>query len=384
MTVAPTSDCRLDSNLKPQAQAGKAEPLVSIVIDNFNYARFVGAAIDSALAQSYRSVEVIVVDDGSTDDSRDVISSYGNRVSAVFKPNGGHASAFNAGFVASRGEIVIFLDADDLLLPDAVAETVQIWRPGVSKVQWVLASVDANLCRLGTTVPYAADAMPSGDLRQSVIEFARYLTPPTSGNAFARALLEQLMPLSETFWHQSAEMPLWLLAPFFGEILSISKVLGLYRVHGQNHGAMTELDYRKLRVKLIFDWQRAFTLQKFLDDQGIETDGQWLRSDCGHWKYRLASLCLDHERHMFLDDRRAFLVRRGLEAAWRDSRHGWKSKIFHTIWFPAMAAAPHAMAQRLARYSFLPRTRRTPPSAISNPQTQELLDRSLFPPRRVR
>ena len=72
-------------------------PLVSIVIDNFNYARFVGAAIDSALAQSYAPVEVVVVDDGSTDHSREVISSYADRVSAIFKPNGGHASAFNAG-----------------------------------------------------------------------------------------------------------------------------------------------------------------------------------------------------------------------------------------------------------------------------------------------
>src|SRR6202167_4054060 len=104
--------------MKP-ALAGNLDPLVSIIIDNFNYARFIRAAIDSALAQSYAQVEVIVVDDGSTDNSRDVISSYGNRVSAVFKPNGGHASAFNAGFRASRGSIVMFLDAYQALLPTA-------------------------------------------------------------------------------------------------------------------------------------------------------------------------------------------------------------------------------------------------------------------------
>ena len=183
-------------------------PLVSIVINNFNYAHFVGAAIDSALAQSYSPVEVIVVDDGSTDNSREVISSYGNRLLAIFKPNGGHASAFNSGFGASHGEIVIFLDADDVLLPEAVTETVHIWTPGVSKVQWVLTSVDANLSPLGTTVPYAPYAMPSGDWQRYRAGPLR--TPPTSGNAFARELLEQLMPLSETYWHQSAEMPLWL------------------------------------------------------------------------------------------------------------------------------------------------------------------------------
>ncbi len=352
------------------------QPLVSIVINNFNYARFVGAAIDSALAQSYAPVEVLAVDDGSTDNSREVISSYGDSVSAIFKPNGGQASALNAGFDASRGEIVIFLDADDLLLPEAVAETVQIWRPGVSKVQWVLAHVDANLSPHGTTIPYTPAAMPSGDLRQSVIEFARYVTPPMSGNAFARALLEQVMPLSETFWHYSADLPLCLLAPFFGEIRSIPKVLGLYRVHGQNYGAMDELDCRKLRVKLIYDWQRAFTLQAILNDRGIKAAGQWLRSDCGHWKYRLASLCLYPEHHMILDDGRAFLVWRGLEATWRDSYYSWKSKILHTIWFPAMATAPHALAQRMAWRALLPKTRRTPmPPTTPNPQMKKLHDR---------
>src|SRR5208282_6401633 len=97
------------------------------------------AASDGALTQSYAPVEVIVVDDGSTDTSRDVISSYGDRVSAIFKPNGGHASAFNAGFRASRGSIVMFLDADDVLLPNAVEEVVRAWHAGTAKAQFVLA-----------------------------------------------------------------------------------------------------------------------------------------------------------------------------------------------------------------------------------------------------
>ena len=120
------------------------EPLVSIIIDNFNYARFVSSAIDSALAQSYAPVEVIVVDDGSTDNSRDVIATYGDRISTIFKLNGGHASAFNAGFRASHGSIVMFLDADDLLLPNAVEEVVREWHPGVAKAQFVLAHIDAD------------------------------------------------------------------------------------------------------------------------------------------------------------------------------------------------------------------------------------------------
>jgi glycosyltransferase involved in cell wall biosynthesis len=357
--------------MKAAEKRSDGQPVVSIVINNFNYARFLSQAIDSALAQSYPLVEVIVVDDGSTDNSREVIAGYAGRVRAVIKPNGGHASAFNAGFAASRGEILIFLDSDDILLPEAVAETVRIWEPGLSKVQWVLAHVDANFSPLGTTLPYVPKSMPSGDLRQRVIEHARYVTPPTSGNAFARVFLEQLMPLSENFWHQGAEIPLCFLAPFFGEILSNPKVLSLYRVHGQNHGAMEDLDCRKLRVKLVFDWQWAFILQGFLNDRGIKNAGQWLSSDSGHWKYRLASLCLDPEHHMIIDDSRAFLVRRGLVATWRDSLHGWKSKLFHLVWFPAMAAAPRALAQRMAERTFMPKTRnRSMRPATAQSQTE--------------
>jgi glycosyltransferase involved in cell wall biosynthesis len=72
------------------------EPLVSVIVNNYNYARFLPDAIDSALRQTYGHVEVIVVDDGSTDESRVVIASYGNRIRAVLKRNGGQGSAFNA------------------------------------------------------------------------------------------------------------------------------------------------------------------------------------------------------------------------------------------------------------------------------------------------
>ena len=94
-------------------------PLFSIIINNYNYARFLGTAIESCLAQDQASVETIVVDDGSTDDARAVIERFGDRVRPLFKTNGGQASAFNAGFAVSRGKYVLFLDADDSLRADA-------------------------------------------------------------------------------------------------------------------------------------------------------------------------------------------------------------------------------------------------------------------------
>jgi glycosyltransferase involved in cell wall biosynthesis len=91
-------------------------PLVSIIINNYNYDRYVRMAIESALHQSWQNVEVIVVDDGSTDKSREIIQKYEHKARIILKENGGQGSAFNAGFAESKGEIILFLDADDMLL----------------------------------------------------------------------------------------------------------------------------------------------------------------------------------------------------------------------------------------------------------------------------
>jgi glycosyltransferase involved in cell wall biosynthesis len=102
-------------------------PLASILINNYNYGRFLGQAIDSALSQDYLSKEILVVDDGSTDNSREIIFSYGDRIIPIFKENGGQASAFNAGVAASRGDILCFLDADDFFYPEKITHVVDVF-----------------------------------------------------------------------------------------------------------------------------------------------------------------------------------------------------------------------------------------------------------------
>ncbi|HEV7683233.1 MAG TPA: glycosyltransferase [Pyrinomonadaceae bacterium] len=93
--------------------------LVSVIIPTYNYGHFIAEAIESVLAQSYRNFEIIVIDDGSTDSTKDVVSSF-PEVRYLPQANQGIAPARNAGLLASRGEFLVFLDADDRLLPDAL------------------------------------------------------------------------------------------------------------------------------------------------------------------------------------------------------------------------------------------------------------------------
>ena len=118
-------------------------PLASIIINNFNYARYLGEAVDSALNQTYPNVEVIVVDDGSTDNSREVVESYGDRIRSVFKSNGGQPSAINAGFQVSRGELIANLDSDDLYDRTAIERVVNTWSSNAVKAHFPLRVIDS-------------------------------------------------------------------------------------------------------------------------------------------------------------------------------------------------------------------------------------------------
>ena len=100
--------------------------LVSIIIPCFNSAEWISEAIESALNQTWSSVEVVVIDDGSTDNSTEIIKKFGDSISWETQPNGGGALARNRGIELATGEWVQFLDADDLLLPDAVEHKLKL------------------------------------------------------------------------------------------------------------------------------------------------------------------------------------------------------------------------------------------------------------------
>ncbi len=131
-------------------------PVVSCIVPAFNCARFLGEALDSIYAQTYRPIEVIVVDDGSTDDSADVAARYGQRLILVRQENGGPGAARNAGFRRAKGELIACLDADDHWHPRRIEAGVEALRrePGIdgcfvrgvnfwdddSRAQWALVA----------------------------------------------------------------------------------------------------------------------------------------------------------------------------------------------------------------------------------------------------
>jgi glycosyltransferase involved in cell wall biosynthesis len=255
-------------------------PLASVITNNFNYAIYLADAIESALAQTYPETEVVVVDDGSTDESRQVIARYGDRVTPILKENGGQTSAFNAGFAASRGEIVCFLDSDDLLLPAAIEAAVRVLHDRqVAKVHWPLWIIDAAGRRTGQLEP--ARPLDRGDLRELAIRQgpAVYTSAPTTGNAFARSFLEHVFPLPEAQHRQSPAGYLKALAPIFGIIEVLPEPLGCYRIHGSS--MFQSLNRREKAAFLLelFD-ARAMLLNHHLRRAGIEVDLEtWRESD---------------------------------------------------------------------------------------------------------
>jgi hypothetical protein len=228
----------------------------------------------------------------------------------------------------------------------------------VAKVQFVLAHIDAQGRTLGTTVPYLPAQMPGGDIRGSILEAGGYIGVPTSGNAFARTVLERLLPIPESQWRQAADTSLEIIAPFLGDVVSITKTLGCYRIHDANHGMLSdELDSRKLRVKIIIDLQREWALSEFASRSEFTIPRNWAARDPAHLKYRLASLRIDPAHHPISDDRPAQLMLLGLRSTWRNPAYNFRSRIFHTFWFPLAALLPQAAALKVIRFGLLRRRR---------------------------
>jgi Glycosyl transferase family 2 len=219
--------------------------LATVLITNFNFARWLPAAIDSALAQTLPNVEVVVVDDGSTDGSRDVLRRYRSAITAVLKDNEGQAAAVNDGFAVSHGDVVCLLDSDDIFAAHKVERVVQAMRPQVSLIYHPLQSRDAEERPLGR--PYPRSVL-NGDISREVQRAGGFWPHAlTSGLSFPREFLARVLPIPDLpasrfpQAHVKGSIPFLFpdsylagLAPFHGRVAGIAEPLGTQRLHGAN------------------------------------------------------------------------------------------------------------------------------------------------------
>jgi glycosyltransferase involved in cell wall biosynthesis len=219
-----------------------ASPVLSVLLCNYNYARYIGEAIESVLEQSYKSFELIVCDDGSTDGSCEVVERYRGRdprLRLVRKENGGQASAFNLAYRQSRGEIVCFLDSDDRYLPEKLQAVVEAFQgnPQGGFLMHRQHVIDQAGRRLGSQP--LMGSLPSGWWGPRTLENAGRVPvcAACSGLCLRREIADQVFPLPENFKGCYGDGLLIALPPLLTPIVSIDRPLSEYRQHGGNLSA---------------------------------------------------------------------------------------------------------------------------------------------------
>jgi glycosyltransferase involved in cell wall biosynthesis len=225
--------------------------LVSILINNYNYSRFLRRAIDSALDQTYRQIEVVVVDDGSTDNSREIISSYGNKVVPIFKANGGQSSAFNTGFAASHGELICFLDADDEFLSSKVQRIVDA--QNTLPDTWYFHQLQFADEDSGPISGSPVNRQKTGvhDFRSDSLKGKdTFWAPATSGLSFSRRLLESLLPMPDDI-RITSDNYIKCIAIALAPGMFIAERLSLQRIHGKNAYTLNYDPMLRAEIKLL-------------------------------------------------------------------------------------------------------------------------------------
>jgi glycosyltransferase involved in cell wall biosynthesis len=347
-------------------------PLSTIVIVNYNYERYVAIAIASALEQSYELLEVIVVDDGSTDGSRQIISSYGARIRTVFQENAGQGAAYNAGWREARGEFVLFLDSDDVLAKDAMAKVVAAFQGSDAvKVQFYLRQVNCNLEPLGYLLPsYGFSRI---EPRRQISNYGYYISPPASGNAFRKSFLDAVMPIADIeVYRRAADGYTTGLAGVAGKVVSIPETLGSYRVHGDNGGGEGGVkSLEQLHHLFMRDIKREDSQHAFGDQFDFHFPPDRSRYCPGHTKHRLLSRRLFPDAHPIKSDTVGNLVISGVVSAARFPHLKITRRVGVGMGFVLLAIVPRFLLRTYFRaiVSAQKRNRTAPNNVLLKPGT---------------
>lgn len=323
-------------------------PRLAIVITCYNYAQFVGRSIESVLSQWRQDCEMLVIDDGSTDGSREVIERSG--APAVSITNAGQRAACVTGLDLTRAPFILFLDADDELKPGALDAIIASLDPAVAKLQFPLTRIDAEGGVISAAMPSLAAFRSRADLIRRVLRTGVYTTPPTSGNVLRRDVCEILR---EATYDRAVDGVVLFAAPFYGDVVSLSEEWGRYRIHGGNDSGLgrpidpVSLERDIARFAARMDHLRA-VVGRLLPDQPM------IRPEQAFF-YLERSLCLD-----IVSGRRPSLARLGglVRALWGEYYRA-REKVAMTLFYAVATFLPSARSRALMAYRFTPH-RRTP------------------------
>ena len=230
------------------------KPLVSVVIPNYNYAQYVGEAIDSALNQDYPNLEVLVINNGSTDNSIEVLEGYRKRFSDRFRfvtqGNMGQAGARNRGVLESRGEFIAFLDADDVWVPEKISQQMALFeRPEVGIVYSGYEEVDRDLKPLRTI-----QAKYTGHVHRAFADGVQAVVLAGESTSIIRRECFAKVGIFDTSLSNSSGWDMFRRISAFYEVDAIKAPLMKYRQHGANRHGLLKI-YRKeilLRTEKMF------------------------------------------------------------------------------------------------------------------------------------
>ena len=249
-------------------------PFVSVLIDTYNHERFIEAAVTSVLSQDFPASqrEILVVDDGSTDRTPEILRKFEGQLRILRKPNGGQASAFNYATPQCAGEIVAFLDGDDY------------WAP--AKLTAVVGAFNANP-EVGLIGHGITEVLPNGTLRSELLReqpqfridsvagartfrFRRSFLG-TSRMAYRSEILRRIGPVPESLVFEADEY-LFTLAGFFADVLILRESLTFYRLHGANLFQSSGKDESASRRKYEVTAALAAALKARLQEEAISAD----------------------------------------------------------------------------------------------------------------
>jgi glycosyltransferase involved in cell wall biosynthesis len=238
-------------------------PRVTVLIDSYNYGRFIDEAIESAIAQDFPAdeIEILVVDDGSIDDTAERVRKYGSRIRYFYKANGGQGSAVNFGVERARGQIIALLDADDYWLPGKVRRVVQEFdaNPAAGMVHHRLRELDSRTGEFRD----GHFASLSGDLAATVESILSFNPTAMSSLAFRKSTLDEILPIPEAISIQ-ADGYMQALALFVAPVAAVDEPLGVYRFHGANLYFLSEAEEDEDKDREIRK-RRVVTLRALVD-----------------------------------------------------------------------------------------------------------------------